>query len=110
MKHIFIVNPTSGKGDGKRAAAAIQKEIEQNHLDGEIRLTEYAGQAQKLAAEIKPDPETIVYAVGGDGTIWEVLNGLPPGLRMGILPCGTGNDYYRMIDQRIFQHTDAIIA
>ena len=69
MKHIFIVNPTSGKGDGKRAAAAIQKEIEQNHLDGEIRLTEYAGQAQKLAAEIKPDPETIVYAVGGDGTI-----------------------------------------
>ncbi len=100
MKHIFIVNPTSGKGDGKRAAAAIQKEIEQNHLDGEIRLTEYAGQAQKLAAEIKPDPETIVYAVGGDGTIWEVLNGLPPGLRMGILPCGTGNDYYRMIDQR----------
>lgn len=74
MKHIFIVNPTSGKGDGKRAAAAIQKEIEQNHLDGEIRLTEYAGQAQQLAAEIKPDPETIVYAVGGDGTTWEVLN------------------------------------
>ena len=91
MKHIFIVNPTSGKGDGKRAASIIQAEIEQNHLDGEIRTSEYAGHAQKLAAEIKPDPETIVYAVGGDGTIWEVLNGLSQGLRLGILPCGTGN-------------------
>lgn len=90
MKHIFIVNPTSGKGDGKRAAAAIRKEIEQNHLDGEIRLTEYAGHAQKLAAEIQPDPETIVYAVGGDGTIWEVLNGLPQGLRMASCPAAQG--------------------
>ena len=61
MKHIFIVNPTSGKGDGKRAAAAIRKEIEEYQSpDGEIRLTEYAGHAQKLAAEIQPDPETMV--------------------------------------------------
>lgn len=100
MKHIFIVNPISGKGDGKRAAELIRREIEAQKLNGEILLTQYAGHARQLASVIQPDDQTIVYAAGGDGTIGEVLNGLKPGIRMGILPCGTGNDYYRMIDSR----------
>ena len=100
MKHIFIINPTSGKGDGAQAVPLIRSEIEKLKLDAEIIVTEYAGHAQEVAASLPQDRDLIVYACGGDGTINEVLNGLKPGIRMGILPCGTGNDYYRMIDSR----------
>lgn len=100
MKHIFIVNPVSGKGDGQKAARRIEAEIARRQLDAELHLTRYAGHARELAARLSADPDQVVYAAGGDGTIWEVLNGLPERGRLAILPCGTGNDYYRMIDPR----------
>lgn len=97
MKHIFIVNPTSGKKAGKKAANVIREEMKQASVAYEVVETEYAGHAKVLAAYYGPQENVIIYAVGGDGTIWEVINGLPEGVCMGILPCGTGNDYYRMI-------------
>ena len=100
MKHIFIINPVSGKGDGAKSIPIIRAETKDLHLNAEIIVTEYAGHAQEIAASLDPNEDQIVYACGGDGTINEILNGLKPGIRMGILPCGTGNDYYRMIDSR----------
>ncbi|UKI29091.1 MAG: acylglycerol kinase family protein [Clostridium sp.] len=58
---------------------------------------------QKEATEIasrfkKMKKNTIVYSVGGDGTLNEVVNGIAEGkCKLGIIPTGSGNDFYRTL-------------
>jgi len=81
---LFIVNPVSGK---KNRKARILSLLESS--GGRIALTEYPGHAEILARESK---ESIVVAVGGDGTVNEVARGLlGTGKTMGIIPCGSGD-------------------
>jgi diacylglycerol kinase (ATP) len=55
--------------------------------------TEYAGHAEKIARHISPREYDIIVAVGGDGTINEIINGnTKNGLPLGIIPAGTAND------------------
>ncbi len=59
-------------------------------MAAEIVITKAAGIATTLAAEARGD---IVVAVGGDGTINEIVNGLDPSTKeLGIIPSGSGND------------------
>ena len=87
-RFLFLVNPISGG----RAKDAVIREIRkaiQEGLNGEIRFTEYAGQATGLAREADAD---VVVAVGGDGTVSEVAQGLVgTDKALGIIPCGSGD-------------------
>ena len=56
--------------------------------------TEGPGHAPGLVREA---PETRVVAVGGDGTVHEVLKGLRPDQALGVVPVGSGNDFARML-------------
>ena len=62
-----------------------------------VRPTKHAGHATAMAREAKLDGVDAVVAVGGDGTLFEVCNGLlpGPGPMLGILPLGTGNSFVR---------------
>ena len=66
-----------------------------------VRPTTGPGHATALAREAREDGVDAVIAVGGDGTLFEVLNGLLPGSgpgkgpALGILPLGTGNSFVR---------------
>jgi len=72
-------------------------------IDGRLLETSEPGQAQQLAADATDSGHDRVIAVGGDGTVQEVLNGLmatghgpdggPP--QLGIVPAGRGNDVAR---------------
>ena len=43
--------------------------------------------------------ETIIYSVGGDGTLNEVVNGIANSNKiLGIIPAGSGNDFVRSIN------------
>ena len=97
MKHVFIVNRISGKGAALSLTDVIRKCAEEAGLDYEIRITDYEGHAKQIASEYS-DPETVIYAVGGDGTILEVLNGMDHSLPFGVIPAGSGNDFYRYFD------------
>ena len=98
MKPYIIVNPVAGSvGD-------IQLRLEQLHrLNAkEARVTQHAGEAETLArAAIRAGSDYII-AVGGDGTLNEVINGIATsrGARqvcVGMLPLGTANDFARSI-------------
>ena len=76
--------------------ALIDKYIDKNRFDVEIKFTEYAGHASVLATEAKDAGIDVVVAVGGDGTINEVARALIQSkTALGIIPCGSGNGLAR---------------
>jgi diacylglycerol kinase (ATP) len=89
---LVIVNPVAGGG---RAARAVDWLAAQNAV---VRIATRRGQAEELAAAAAGHDRVV--AVGGDGTVQEVVNGLlasasPPAL--GLIPIGTGNDLSRSL-------------
>src|SRR5262245_41362056 len=96
-----IINPAAGRG----GAATEWKNI-QAHLKRQVETleTNAPGHASELTAQaIKRGAETII-AVGGDGTINEVVNGffeqdklISDRVALGIVPHGTGSDFIKML-------------
>ncbi len=93
MKHVFIINPTSGEGNYKKVISWVENNIQKENY--EIHLTKYPGHAKEIAAQYTQD--TVLYAVGGDGTAFEVLNGMHFDNELAVIPVGTGNDFVKMI-------------
>ena len=100
MKHVFIVNSISGKGSGLKIVDLIHKVAAEKQLDYEVILTKHSGHATVLAQQYSK-PGNVIYSVGGDGTLWEVLNGLGEGIPLGLIPAGSGNDFYRLIGSNV---------
>ena len=86
---LFIINPISGGKDKSNIINLIDKTIDRKHFNYEIALTRYAGHGTELARKTDAD---IVVAVGGDGTVSEVAQGLVgTNKALGIIPCGSGD-------------------
>ena len=94
MKLLFIVNPIAGNGSTLRALPSIEEYCRQSNIEYSILKTEYKGHATQLANEAAASLNFDgIVAVGGDGTVMEVANGLAGSpIPLGILPLGTGND------------------
>lgn len=99
MHHIFIVNPTAGKGRALKMVEKIKAFFKDFDESYEIKLTEMPGHAKQLAKEATMKHETLrLYSVGGDGTLNEIVNGMiGSSAELGIIPCGTGNDTVRSV-------------
>ncbi|MCF8240252.1 MAG: YegS/Rv2252/BmrU family lipid kinase [Melioribacteraceae bacterium] len=99
MKKIyFIVNPKAGKGKGESTYEIIKNEL--NECDPNrfiLYRTENPHHATTITKNI--DDNSIVFAVGGDGTVNEVLNGidLNKDIVFGVLPIGSGNDFAKNV-------------
>ena len=97
----FIINPNSRSGAGARIWSELQSVLDKNYIPYKAYFTEYPGHAVKLAASVCSSdaaPASIcLVAVGGDGTIQEVLSGIPSlrSVRFGYIPTGSGNDFCR---------------
>lgn len=99
MKYIFIVNPESAKGNAMKIIGNIEKICKQREIEYEVCYTLEQGDATRLTQSYKEE-ENIIYAVGGDGTLSEVLNGvIGTKNKLGIIPAGSGNDFYRTIKE-----------
>ena len=89
MKVRIIANPIAGGGKGRIAAEALQTTLSGIVDEIELVLTKKAGENEPEAARPGAD---IVVAVGGDGSINEVVNGLKgTDTTLAILPTGTAN-------------------
>lgn len=102
---VFIANPAAGKGREGRESGRIRAEVERAGVHGTWRATEAPGHGISLAEESARAGAGIVVAVGGDGTVSEVVGGLmrvPKEARpvLAVLPAGTGCDYARMLGHR----------
>ncbi len=99
--YYFIVNPASGSGKGLFVWKKIKAELERLGVSYRSYLLSGPGEAKKLAQGFSSmkNPATIV-AVGGDGTINEIVNGLPAfhNITFACIPTGSGNDFVRGLE------------
>lgn len=95
-KVLFIVNKFSGGGFRPEFEGRIIDACERHDLECTIEFTQSRGHATALALEAINSDFGVVVAVGGDGTVNEVANGLLHSqIPMGILPKGSGNGLAR---------------
>lgn len=97
--YAFIINPNSGNKKGKKLGVEIQSEIKNKQIPADFFFTKGTGHAIEIVNNLS-DKYSHVIAVGGDGTINEVVNGLMQSNHsfiFGVIPCGTGNDFIKMI-------------
>jgi diacylglycerol kinase (ATP) len=98
MRALVIINPSSGqKIIQKNAEIIVKKLLSDSTLShADIIKTQKQNDAYNAALNLKDDDCDLVIAVGGDGTINEVINGLMDGQHsaaLAILPAGTTNNY-----------------
>lgn len=95
MSVAIIANPLAGRGRGQETAQLTKELLTAQNVDFEMLYTKHPGHAIELAQRASQD-HPIVAALGGDGTIREVLEGTwQSSATLGIIPGGTGNDYAR---------------
>ncbi|MBE6113828.1 MAG: diacylglycerol kinase family lipid kinase [Erysipelotrichaceae bacterium] len=97
-KYVFIVNPKSGNGVGESYGKKLEAMLPGMGVSYEVVYTSAPKDATLIASRYTKEDDCILVAAGGDGTMNEVLNGIQEGVTMAILPCGSGNDFYRLID------------
>ncbi len=99
----LIVNPAAANGAVRKNWPRIRDSLQAEGASFDAVLTEEPGHATRLARQALDDGFRTIVAVGGDGTVNEVINGLAeegsvdPEVVLGIIPWGTGADFARML-------------
>ncbi len=92
----IIVNPLAG-GIKKmtKNISLVEERLTNLNVDYKFYKTEKPKHATELTKQAISDGATTVVAMGGDGTLSEVINGLYDfdKITFGLIPCGTGNDF-----------------
>jgi len=103
---LAVVNPAAGNGRcGKLAGPALER-LRQAGVGLEVVESAGPGQASQLVRAAYQNGRRRFLAVGGDGTAFEVVNGLFPGAEtnpppeLAFLPLGTGNSFLRDFTDR----------
>ncbi|NRD76161.1 diacylglycerol kinase family lipid kinase [Bacillus sp. BRMEA1] len=95
----FIINPKAGNGSCLKVWGKVQAELQRKQIPYLAFFTEYGGHAERIAAQIGVENKLgkLIIAVGGDGTMHEVLNGMSKhkNITLGFIPGGSGNDFSR---------------
>lgn len=98
MKTICIINPVAGQGKALKVWSTIQEKVFSLGFKVDTVYTKYTGHATTLASHAVQQGYELVLAVGGDGTMHEVVNGLAyTDTTFGVIPAGTGNDFGRSL-------------
>lgn len=100
---LLVVNPVAGTGGAVKIWEELQRTLKDLDLDFDYEFTERPEHAIEIAGEAAKRGYGIVVAVGGDGTIYEVTNGLMMAERekrpaLGVIPCGRGSDFCRTVE------------
>ena len=96
MRDIYIINPASGKYDNTNE---LTEQVHNVYGDNvKILITKGVGDAYNLArAEAETGDDVRIFACGGDGTSFEVLNGIVgyKNAAIGVIPVGSANDFIK---------------
>lgn len=123
MKPLLVVNPRSGGGATARAFAPMRATIERALGPCDVAMTERPGHGIDLARQGALAGHPLVIAVGGDGTIHEVVNGLMQARSaedgaaraapaLGVIGQGTGGDFRKTLglEHRLDRYVEAIAS
>ncbi len=115
--YLAIVNPAAGGGRTRKMLGAALQRLRAGGVAVDVAETQRVGDATRIARETYGGGRRKFIAVGGDGTSYEVVNGLFPeasaGERptLGFLPLGTGNSFLRDFSDRGMEHAiESLIA
>ncbi len=99
---MLVCNTRAGRKGLGRHMPEVRRALEERGLDYEIRNTARRGDATAVARAALEGGARLVVAVGGDGTIHEVVNGMladdraiNPDAALGVVAAGTGSDFIR---------------
>jgi YegS/Rv2252/BmrU family lipid kinase len=104
-KFLAIVNPAAGGGRARKLVGAALERLRGGGVSVETAETSAPGEATKLARDAYARGFRKFIAVGGDGTSYEIVNGLFPAMgpeapTLAFLPLGTGNSFLRDFSDR----------
>lgn len=115
--YLAIVNPAAGGGRARKLLGPALERLRAGGVEVKVATTRGPGEATKIAQEAYQRGVRRFVAVGGDGTSYEVVNGLFPyaleGERptLAFLPLGTGNSFLRDFSNRGVDHAiEALMA
>lgn len=90
----FVINEKAGGKKALRAKKNIIEILDKKGIAYRFHSTNHPKHAIELTKDLCAQGAKTIVAVGGDGTINEVLNGLDDlSVNFGIIPCGSGNDF-----------------
>jgi diacylglycerol kinase (ATP) len=115
--YLAIVNPAAGGGRGRKMLGPALERLRAGGVAVAVVETRGAGDATQIAREAYGRGQRTFIAVGGDGTSYEVVNGIFPSAvagerpTLGFLPLGTGNSFLRDFSDRGVEHAiESLIA
>jgi YegS/Rv2252/BmrU family lipid kinase len=98
----FIINPVAGNGRGSKYWRKIQLLLKASNIDFDFGISTYPQHSTHLASYAVLKGHRYIAAVGGDGTINEVINGIfnqqkvpTDSITFAVIPIGTGNDWVK---------------
>lgn len=113
MYHI-IANPKAGDRKVARLLKHTLKFMEKAGAEYTLHETHYKAHGTEIAAELTKEDGVNIIALGGDGTVHDVLNGIRDveKCNFGIIPLGTGNDFAASakIPYRVKDAVDLILS
>ena len=121
MKPLLIVNPSAGGGRAGRTFGELRPIVERVLGPVDVETTRASGHAIAIASAAAAEGRELVIALGGDGTLHEVANGVlgaeQDGHRgdrtaIGFIAHGTGGDFRKSLDlpHRLDHYLDAIAS
>lgn len=96
MKHIFIINPYAGKRGNSTLKSEIAKVMTKVGCDYIVAENEFQGHGAQIARQYaKTQDKVRIYACGGDGTLFEIVNSIYmyENVEVAVIPCGSANDF-----------------
>jgi diacylglycerol kinase (ATP) len=97
-KILFIINPLSGTGKKDVVPQLIKKHLS-DFFETKVVYTKEPKHATELSIQAAKEEYYLVFAVGGDGSVNEVVQGLiNTQTRLGIIPVGSGNGLARHLN------------
>jgi diacylglycerol kinase (ATP) len=118
MKIFYLNNPASGHKNGVKYFPLIEQALAKREIEFDAAQTEYAGHGIEIVKKIDFEKYDGLIVSGGDGTIFEALNGYfanksKDRIPLGVIPIGRGNAFARDLDlipERWEESVDAILS
>jgi len=113
MKLLLIYNPHAGHKRAGKLLPAVEAELKKLNIEFDLAVTDYRGHATELVRQADLGQYDGVVAAGGDGTLFEVVNGyfanpFSKRIPIGLIPVGTGNAFARDLDLESSRWEEAV--
>lgn len=97
--YTLIINPESGQGAALASLPGVISVLEERRLDYCVCKAQSPEQATEYARKACAEKAEGVIAIGGDGTLFQIVNGMDRSdVPMIFIPCGTGNDFIKSLN------------